>query len=838
MATASSLAAVHFDVYYHIHCERRPSRAQRLIPKSVTENPDKHPPTPSRVANLSLGYSDSSDGKRALVKTCLFAAALLVAVIFIYHPAWHGGFIWDDEEVITAHELQSLHGLYRIWFEIGATQQQYYPLVFSVFWIEHKLWGDTMLGYHLVNLVLHVVAALMLLRVLQRLAIPGAFLAAALFALHPVQVESVAWIVELKNVLSTVFYLGAALLYLRFDQSRKRGAYAGAWVFFVMSLFCKTATLTLPAALLVIFWWQRGRLDWRRDFLPFLPFFIVGFIFGLVTVWVEIKPLIDLPLAQRWLLPGRTSWFYLGKLFWPAELTPIYPRWNLNEAIGWQSLFTLGMVFLIAAFWAIRKMSRGPLAALLFFLGSLFPILGLFHPAYFDHSFVADHFVYVPSIGIFALFSAGVALWLQRVNGWRRSACLAGCVLLLAVLGVLSWRHSHSFNGVEAHSRATLANNPACFVAHSNLGSALTGRGKFEEAIAHFRKAIEIGPSVATFHVNLGAALYGNGEKENAVAEYRDALKIEPDHVHAHHSLGNLLAVLGRSEEAMLHFKRAAELRPDVAEYRNNLGVLLLAEGQVSVALEHFRKALESDPQYAEAHYSLGMALAKGGQTANAIASFKEALKLNPNHAKAHYDLALALNSSGQTEEAITHYQKALAVKSDYIEAMNNLSAIFFREGRLDDAIQWLRRALETKPDYQSAQRNITLVEAEREKLLKALASRRETIRTKPDDAALLKETAWILATNPNASVRNGTEAVELARRAVQLTDSKEPMILGTLAAAYAEAGRFPEAVETAQQAQSIASQQKLPALADLLQSRLRLFQAKSPFREAAKPSD
>jgi tetratricopeptide (TPR) repeat protein len=232
------------------------------------------------------------------------------------------------------------------------------------------------------------------------------------------------------------------------------------------------------------------------------------------------------------------------------------------------------------------------------------------------------------------------------------------------------------------------------------------------------------------------------------------------------------------------------------------------------------------------------MALAKGGQTAIAIASFKEALKLNPNHAKAHYDLALALNSSGQTEEAITHYQKALEVKSDYIEAMNNLSAIFFREGRLDDAIQWLRRALETKPDYQSAQRNITLVEAEREKLLKALASRRETIRTKPDDASLLNDAAWILATNPNASVRNGAEAVELARRAAQLTDSKEPMILGTLAAAYAEAGRFPEAVETAQQAQSIASQQKLPALADLLQSRIRLFQAKTAFREAPRQSD
>ena len=325
---------------------------------------------------------------------------------------------------------------------------------------------------------------------------------------------------------------------------------------------------------------------------------------------------------------------------------------------------------------------------------------------------------------------------------------------------------------------------------------------------------------------------------QTVISCYRKILEIDPGNVQTHHSLGNLLVAAGGNDEALLHFKRAVELKPEVAEYRNNLGVLLMAGGQVSEAIEHFRKALESDPQYAEARYNLGMALAKGGQVGDAIAEYRKALNLNPNHPKAHYDLALALNSSGQTEEAIAHYQKALAVKPDHTEAQNNLSGIFFHQGRLDEAIHWLRKALEIKPDLQSARRNLTIVETEREKLHKALAARRETIRTKPDDAALLNDTAWMLATNPNASVRNGTEAVELARRAVQLTDSKEPLMLATLAAAYAEAGRFPEAVEAAQQAQRIASQQKLPALADLLQSRIRLFQAKSPFREAPKPSE
>ncbi len=329
-----------------------------------------------------------------------------------------------------------------------------------------------------------------------------------------------------------------------------------------------------------------------------------------------------------------------------------------------------------------------------------------------------------------------------------------------------------------------------------------------------------------------------NNASQIVITCYQKMLEIDPINVQTHHSLGNLLVAAGGNEEALLHFKKAVELKPEVADYRNNLGVLLLADGQVYEATGQFRKALETAPNNAESHYNLGMALTKGGQVGDAIAEFRKALELKPDHPKAHYDLALPLNASGQTEEAISHYLKALEVKSDSIEAMNNLSAIFFRAGRLDEATHWLRRALDTKPDYQSARRNLALVEAEREKLRKALAARREAIRAKPDDATLLNATAWMLATNPNASVRNGTQAVELARRAVQLTESKEPVILGTLAAAYAEAGRFPEAVETARQAQSIASQQKLHALADLWQSRIRLFEAKSPFREAPKPSD
>ena len=277
--------------------------------------------------------------------------------------------------------LRSWHGLYRIWFDLGATQQ-YYPLLHSVFWIEHKFWGDATLGYHLVNILLHAMAALMVAAVLRRLEVPGAYLAAAIFALHPVRVESVAWITELKNTLSAVFYLGAAMLYLRFDQERKKPYYAGALVLFVLGLLSKTVTATLPAALLVIFWWQRGRLSWKRDVLPLVPFFVLGAAAGLFTAWVERKLIgaegaaFDLTFIERFLIAGRVIWFYLGKLFWPADLIFIYPRWHVNQAVWWQYLFPAAALLLAAVLWGLRRRWRGPLAGLLFFRWNAVPGAG------------------------------------------------------------------------------------------------------------------------------------------------------------------------------------------------------------------------------------------------------------------------------------------------------------------------------------------------------------------------------------------------------------------------------------------------------------------------------
>ena len=476
----------------------------------------------------------------------LFAAALVVAVFLVYQPAWQGGLLWDDDAHVTRPELRSWHGLYRIWFDVGATLQ-YYPLVHSAFWVEHKLWGDATLGYHLVNIFLHATAALMVALILRRLAIPGAYLAAAIFALHPVQVESVAWITELKNTLSAVFYLGAAMLYLRFDQTRKTAWYLAALGLFVLALLSKTVTATLPAALLVIFWWQRGRLSWKKDVLPLVPFFLLGAGMGMLTAWWELKfnqcvgPEFEFTLVERILIAGRAVWFHLGKLFWPANLTFIYPRWQIDSGVWWQYLFPLGAAALLAVMWAIRQRTRAPLAAVLFFGGTLFPVLGFFNLYTFRYSLVADHFQYLASLGIITLFSAGVALLLKRAEGWGRrwtgglrgAAGRAGRPELAAEPDVRRRRdavsdddrqESRLLDGPQqprlrvwpAADRSTRPSSitgrpwkssPTTRRPTTTSACALAGRGQVDEAIAHYRKALEIKPDYAEAHNNLGERL-------------------------------------------------------------------------------------------------------------------------------------------------------------------------------------------------------------------------------------------------------------------------------------------------------------------------------------------
>src|SRR6266436_6158679 len=353
-----------------------------------------------------------------------FCLILAVVTMLAYHPAWHGGLLWDDDANITRFELRSLDGLRRIWFEPRATQQ-YYPLLHSSFWLQQKFWGDSTTGYHLVNLLLHIGCVVLVLKILRLLRIPGAELATIVFALHPVNVETVAWITERKNTLSGVFGLAATLWYLKFDESRSRRTYALATGLFLLGLLSKTAIVTLPLAWLVIFWWKRGTISWRRDVVTLVPFLFLSAAAGLMTRWVEYgniaykARMLDLSLLDRCLIAGRGFWFQLGKLFWPSNLTFVYPRWEISAAVWWQYLFPLAVLALLGILWSVRRWSRAPLAGVLVYICLLLPSLGFLNIYFFLYSFVADHWQYLASLGIIVPCASGIVLLAGRTERWR-----------------------------------------------------------------------------------------------------------------------------------------------------------------------------------------------------------------------------------------------------------------------------------------------------------------------------------------------------------------------------------------------------------------------------------
>jgi len=591
--------------------------------------------------------------------------------------------LWDDQAHVTRPDLRSLAGLGRIWTDLRATQQ-YYPLLHSAFWVEHRLWGDATLGYHLINVALHAAAAGLLILLLRQLKVPGAELAGVIFVVHPVGVESVAWISEQKNTLSLVLYLGSALLYLRSERLRGTGpvggraawaAYGGAFALFVFSLLTKSVTATLPAALLVVIWWQRGRLSWRRDALRLIPWFMVAVASGLFTAWVErrfngaIGPEFDVTFGQRCLLAGHIIWFYVGKLLWPARLIFIYPHWDVRGAAsGWGGyLVAVGVV--TAVLWAMRRRWRGPLAAWLFFVGSLFPALGFFDVFPFSYSYVADHFQYMASIGLIAAVAAGLTLMLARCPPGTRICGRALIAGLIAVLVLLSRAQSRNYQDIVTLYTATLAQNPDCFMAHNNLGIERELAGQLAAAESEYRAAIAIKPDLPDAHYNLGHLwLSEPGRSGDAAAQFQEALRLKPYYPEAHDNLGNALAHSpDRLDDAIAQYRAALRQRPDYPQALFNLGTVLGREGRTAEAVTEFEALLRIDPASAQAHYSLGnIWLKEPGRLDDAIAQFEAAIQLRPRSAEFRLRLAVALlKGTGRTQEAVAQLEEALRLQPD-----------------------------------------------------------------------------------------------------------------------------------------------------------------------------
>jgi tetratricopeptide (TPR) repeat protein len=626
---------------------------------------------PAPKARSSSAGADQTHKKPRL--THWAGAGALVAICFLaYIPAMDAGFIWDDEDYITRNfALRDVDGLRQIWFEFGAVPQ-YYPLVHTTFWIEYHLWGFDPSGYHIINISLHAIGAVLLYLLLGRLKIPGgwvaAWFAAAVFAVHPVHVESVAWVTERKNVLSAALYFAAMLAYLRFnpfdlddgrDGARRRWKfYAVSFGLYVAALLSKTVTCSFPAAILLLTWWKRGRLT-IRDVAPTIPMFIVGLAGGAITAWMEKYHVgaqgeeWSLSLVERFVLAGRIAWFYVFKLVAPINLMFVYPRWDIDATQLWQWLFTVSAVAVVATLFAMRhRIGRGPLVSVLFFGGTLFPALGFFDVYPFRFSFVADHFQHLASLGVTVLIVCVIAHPALRLGAFgRMSAGVAG-VCIIAVLGALTWRQCRMYKDLETLWTVTLAKNPGSYMPHYNYGFLLFNQGRFPEALEQFRLCLASNPRYVAAHSSIGQTLIKLGQREDAMPHFLRALEIDPGYPYAHNNIGWLFAEQGRYDEAIERYTVALTELPQFVAARNNLGNALLAKGDVAGAIEQFRTALTYDPDDAMTHSNLSMALARQGDSAGAIEHLRAAVELRPHIAELHFKLGAALAAAGRWDEA------------------------------------------------------------------------------------------------------------------------------------------------------------------------------------------
>ena len=569
---------------------------------------------------------------------------LLIAVV--YFPATQAGFVWDDSIIKTLKAVSTWGGILDIWFDPTSAYKQgttwyeghYWPLFYTTFWLEHKLWGFNPLGYHVVNLLLHFVNTALLWRLLLRLGIPGAWLVAAVFAAHPLHVESVTWIIGRKDMLATLFCLASFFVWLRFIELPSRVRYAGALLLFVAAMLSKSVVVVFPATFLILQWWKEGHITWG-NLLRVLPFFLVGFAIAIGSmlfyrhVWFIY---FDYSIAERILIAAHALWFYVGKLLWPVELAVIYPHWDVNvaDSVGW--LYVVAAVAVAATLWSLRmRIGRGPLACALFFVAMLSPTLGFIRYSYMQFSFVADRYQYLGGIGVILFFVAIAAYGTQRLPALPRKAAKGIVLALLVPLGVATWsqagiykdevtffRHIVSLNPQARNAQMNLANalfrsegaseealavareavrqqRPLYYRSHNNLGMMLVYMGRYEEAEKHLRKAIELNPGYAPAFLNLGESFRNRKRYEEALEAYSSALRINPDYPLPYVAMGYLFFKLKRYEEAVSSMKRALSLQPGLPmapRLYSLIGQSLSKMGRYEEAKRYLRRARELAP--------------------------------------------------------------------------------------------------------------------------------------------------------------------------------------------------------------------------------------------------
>jgi tetratricopeptide (TPR) repeat protein len=603
-------------------------------------------------------------------------ALLLPAVTLLaYLPVLGGGFVWDDAHHLIDNLVLRENGLFRVWFT--AESVNYWPMTWSSYWLEFQIWGLDPRGYHVSNVLLHGLNAVLAWRVLRRLEVPGAWLAAAVFALHPVNVESAAWITQRKNTLCLFFYLISILSYLR---SNGRGPlYAASVAAFLLSMLSKGAGVTLPVTLLLIAWWRRGRLT-RRDLADAMPFFAVAFLMSGVEILFQYERTASQGVRGDSMLDrlagvGWVVWFYLGKAFLPVHLAFVYPKWTIGSGrlIAWLPDLALGAVF--AALWAWRtSAARHALVALGFFVSTLAPVLGVVEFYYLKYSFVGDHYQYIAILGPIA-WAVGSITHLTAGHLRPRIAVLAASALL-ATLFALTWRSSERFVDYDTLWRTTIVTNPDAALAHFNLALSLQEKDRLGEAEEHYREVIRIDPTDSGAHNNLGSIEEARGNDPQAIEHYRLALEAEPGDARARNNLAGALRRSGRLDEAIRQYRLALEASPENASVHLNAALALGEAGRIDEAVAEARRALEIDPAALPARMQLAGWLRARGRLDEAATELRRVIARDPRNARAHLELGRVLVEAGAPGQALRHYRIVRRLEPGWEEPLRELERL------------------------------------------------------------------------------------------------------------------------------------------------------------------
>jgi tetratricopeptide (TPR) repeat protein len=645
------------------------------------------------------------------------AAVLVLLGLLAYLPMLRNGFVWDDDTFLTKNPLiRAPDGLYRFWFSTQPTD--YWPVTSTTLWLEWRLWGMHAVGYHATNLALHLTEGLMLWSILRRLRVPGAYWAALLFVVHPVNVESVAWIAQRKNLMAMLFYLASIHYFLKAHLvSGTRGTADRKWYWlslgaFVFAMLSKGSVATLPVVLLGIIAWRRRPT--AQDAAKLAPFFLVAAALIGVNVWFQthgwtgvIRHATGL---ERLLGAGAVVWFYLYKALLPLGLVFVYPQWSVaaGDLLWWVPLLAAAAVTVLL--WRLARrggLARGAFFAWGYFIVMLLPVMGFTDVYFMRYSLVADHYQHLAIIGLLAWVAAAWERWAGDAR-WKTGLAAA----VVAILAALTWQQCGMYRDTPTLYRVTLERNPDCWMVYNNLGLLESAAGRPDVAKRDFDRALQLNPHFYEASLNVGNGELASGRPQAAIADYERALRDKPDYPEGYYSIGNALHSVGQNPAAITAYEHALQLRPNYPDAENNLGIALADLGRLPEAENHYQRALALDPADAEAHYNLGNAWRSAGQTDDAIRDYQEALRLRPDYPDAEYNLAEAWERSGRVPEAIALCEGAVRSHPDQFEAHNHLGVALAMGGHFPEAAEQFQAALQIRPDYTPAQQNLARIRA------------------------------------------------------------------------------------------------------------------------------